>query len=96
MLRSSSTRVEPGTKFLGEMEVVLENGDLIFGKPRDLGKDRGDIWLVKLPARPFEQTRVFLLKHLLIPALLNIRVLVGMRSMKAGNVDVDFDIPGPS
>jgi CRISPR/Cas system CSM-associated protein Csm3 (group 7 of RAMP superfamily) len=85
-------QVEPGTKFVGEMELTLESGQLTFGKTRDLGDNKGDLWLLKQPNRPLKETRILLLKHLLIPALLNVRVLGGMRSMKAGNVDLQFDI----
>jgi CRISPR/Cas system CSM-associated protein Csm3 (group 7 of RAMP superfamily) len=85
-------QVEPGTSFVGEAELTLENGQSSFGKPRELGKDKGDLWLARIPGKTRDELRLLLLKHLLIPALLNIHVLGGMRSMKAGNVGVDFKI----
>jgi CRISPR/Cas system CSM-associated protein Csm3 (group 7 of RAMP superfamily) len=95
-------QVDPGTTFVGEAELTTENGQLSFGKPRELGKyydkekneekDQGDLWLANIEGMKLDELRVLLLKHLLVPALLNVRVLGGMRSMKAGNVGVQFEI----
>jgi hypothetical protein len=74
------------------MEVILEDGRLTFGKPRGLGAGRGDLWLQSLGTDNLRSLQSSLLRELLLPPLLNIHVLGGMRSMKAGNVDVQFEI----
>jgi len=85
-------QVEPNTKFLGEMEIILEDGRLTFGKPRTLGEGRGDLWLEGLATDQLRTLQSAILRELLLPALVNIQILGGMRSMKAGNVAVAFDL----
>ncbi|SRR5579875_222785 len=86
-------QVEPGTQFVGEMELTLKSNRNIFGQPRRLDNNTVDLWLRSVAESQLAERRLLLLKDLLLPSLLNVRVLGGMRSMKAGNVEVSFDIP---
>ena len=84
-------QVKPRTLFLGELEIVAKQGNFEFGRPREIGGKKIDMWLDGIAARPIGEAQLLLINKLLIPALNNITVLGGQKSKGAGKVTVEID-----
>lgn len=84
-------QVKPGTIFKGTLEIVGKQGTFEFGRPREIGGTKVDLWLDKIASKPLEEMQLLLINEILIPALNNITVLGGQKSKGAGKVRVDLD-----
>lgn len=60
-------QVEPKTKFVGALELTLEGGGLLFGKPRELGQDKRNLWRAKLQPHLRDEACALYLKESLLP-----------------------------
>jgi len=85
-------QVVPGTIFKGKLEIVLKDPTLglAFGMSRKVGNIEIDQWLIKYPEKDPEKRQEYIIKNIIFPALKNIRLLGGWKSVGAGKVTVDI------
>jgi CRISPR/Cas system CSM-associated protein Csm3 (group 7 of RAMP superfamily) len=83
--------IKPGTIFKGTLEVVTQQGAFQFGRPREIGETKVDLWLDGIASKPIEETQLLLIREILIPALNNVTVLGGQKSKGAGKVSIEFN-----
>ena len=81
-------QVKPGTIFNGILEIIAKQGTFEFGKPREIGGTKIDIWLDGIASKPLEEAQLLVINEILIPALNNITVLGGQKSKGAGKVTI--------
>jgi CRISPR/Cas system CSM-associated protein Csm3 (group 7 of RAMP superfamily) len=86
-------QVVPGTIFKGKLEIVLKDPNLRldFGKSRKVGNIEIDKWLIDYPEQEPEKRQEYIIKNIIFPALKNIRLLGGWKSVGAGKVTVDIE-----
>jgi CRISPR/Cas system CSM-associated protein Csm3 (group 7 of RAMP superfamily) len=84
-------QVKPGTIFKGTLEIVAQQGTFQFGRARDIGGIKVDLWLDGIASKSAEETQLLLISEILIPALNNIAVLGGQKSKGAGKVVIGIE-----
>jgi len=84
-------QVKPGTIFKGTLEIVAQKGTFQFGKAREIGETKVDLWLDGISSKPIEEAQLLLINEILIPALNNITVLGGQKSKGAGKVSIELN-----
>ena len=84
-------QVKPGTIFKGTLEIVAQQGTFQFGRARDIGGTKVDLWLDGIASKSAEETQLLLISEILIPALNNIAVLGGQKSKGAGKVVIGIE-----
>ena len=85
-------QVKPGTVFKGTLEIVAQQGTFQFGKAREIGGTKVDLWLDGVASKQMEEeTKLLLINEILIPALNNITVLGGQKSKGAGKVSIEIE-----
>ncbi len=84
-------QVKPGTIFKGTLEIVSQQGTFQFGRPREIGGIKVDLWLDEVVSTPVEKVQLLLINEILIPALNNITVLGGQKSKGAGKVSIELN-----
>jgi CRISPR/Cas system CSM-associated protein Csm3 (group 7 of RAMP superfamily) len=83
-------QVKPKSLFRGTLEIVAKQGNFAFGKPREIGGTKIDMWLDGIASEPIGEAQLLLINKLLIPALNNITVLGGQKSKGAGKVAIEM------
>lgn len=88
-------QVLPGTKFEGELEIVLKDGNFVFGRPRKIGEKNKEIildtWLKNTETEELNDVRVKLINNLIQKPLEQIEVLGGQKSKGAGKIAVKVE-----
>ena len=84
-------QVKPGTIFKGTLEIIVQQRTFQFGRARQIGGTKVDLWLVGIASKPVEEVQLLLINEILIPALNNITVLGGQKSKGAGKVSIELD-----
>lgn len=84
-------QVKPGTIFKGTLEIVAQQGTFQFGKAREIGGTKVDLWLDGIASKPTGEAQLLLINEILIPTLNNITVLGGQKSKGAGKVSIELD-----
>lgn len=84
-------QVKPGTIFKGALEIVAQQKTFQFGRAREIGGTKVDLWLKGILPKPIEEAQLLLINEILIPALNNITVLGGQKSKGAGRVSIELD-----
>jgi CRISPR/Cas system CSM-associated protein Csm3 (group 7 of RAMP superfamily) len=84
-------QVKPGTIFKGTLEIIAQQGTFQFGKPREAGETKVDLWLDGIASKPIEEAQLLLINEILIPALNNITILGGQKSKGAGKVNIEIE-----
>jgi len=84
----TSEQVKPGTVFRGVVEICRHFSGFEFGRPRTIAGEQLDPWLVGT-GMSLDEIRLFLVNECLLPALRNITVLGGQKSLGAGKVAVE-------
>lgn len=84
-------QVKPGTIFKGTLEIVAQQGTFQFGKAREIGGTKVDLWLDEITSKPTGEAQLLLINEILIPALNNIAVLGGQKSKGAGKVSIELN-----
>lgn len=82
-------QVKPGTVFKGTLEIIAKQGIFQFGRAREIGGAKVDLWLDGIASKPVEEDQLLLINEILIPALNNITVLGGQKSKGAGKVKIE-------
>ncbi len=82
-------QVKPGTMFNGTLEIIDKQGTFEFGKPRDIGGTKIDLWLDGIAMKTTDEAKLLLINEILIPALNNVTVLGGQKSRGAGKVKIE-------
>ncbi|MGQ9571079.1 MAG: RAMP superfamily CRISPR-associated protein [Thermodesulfovibrionales bacterium] len=83
-------QVKPGTIFKGTLEIIAQQKTFQFGRPREIGGTKVDLWLDGIASKPTNDAQLLLINEILIPALNNITVLGGQKSKGAGKVLIEF------
>lgn len=83
--------VKPGTIFKGTLEIVAQQRTFQFGKAREVGGTKVDLWLDGIASKPIEEVQLLLINEILIPALNNIIVLGGQKSKGAGKISLELN-----
>jgi len=83
-------QVKPGTVFNGNLEIIERQGNFVFGKAREVGEKKVDMWLDGIDSKPIEEAQLLLINEIIIPALNNITVLGGQKSKGAGKVTIEI------
>jgi len=86
-----SEQVKSGTIFKGILEIIAKQGNFKFGKPREIGGIKIDLWLTGIASKPVEEAQLLLINKVLIPALNNITVLGGQKSKGAGKISIELE-----
>ncbi len=84
-------QVKPGTVFKGILEIISQQRNFQFGKAREIGETKVDLWLDGIALKPIEEAQLLLINEILIPALNNITVLGGQKSKGAGKVKIEIE-----
>jgi len=84
-------QVKPGTVFKGTIEIVAQQRTFQFGRAREIGGTKVDLWLDGIAPKPIDKAQLLLINEILIPALNNITVLGGQKSKGAGKVSIELD-----
>ena len=82
-------QVKPGTIFKGTLEIIAQQRTFQFGRAREIGGTKVDLWLDGIASKPVEEAQLLLINEILIPALNNITVLGGQKSKGAGKVSIE-------
>lgn len=82
-------QVKPGTMFNGTLEIIDKQGTFEFGKPREIGGTKVDLWLDGIAMKTPDEAKLLLINEILIPALNNVTVLGGQKSRGAGKVKIE-------
>lgn len=83
-------QVKPGTIFNGVLEIVAQQESFQFGRAREIGGKKVDLWLDKIDKEPLEYSQFLLINEILIPALNNITVLGGKKSTGGGKIKIEM------
>jgi len=90
-------QVKPGTIFKGTLEIVAQQRTFQFGRAREIGETKVDLWLDGISSKidkaqlSLDEAQKLLINEILIPALNNITVLGGQKSKGAGNVSIELN-----
>lgn len=83
-------QVKSGTTFKGILEIIAKQGVFEFGRSREIGGTKIDLWLKGITSRSIGDAQLLLINELLIPALNNVTVLGGQKSKGAGKVIIEL------
>lgn len=83
-------QVKPGTTFKGTLEIVAKQRTFQFGRAREIGGTKVDLWLDGVVSKSIEEVQLLLINEILIPALNNITLLGGQKSKGAGEVSIEL------
>ncbi len=84
-------QVKPGSTFNGEILIFKERQGSSFGKCRRLGGVDIDLWLKNWVEADDPKRKMFLINEIVIPALSNITVLGGQKSLGGGVVNIHME-----
>ena len=84
-------QVKPGTIFKGTLEIVAQQRTFQFGRAREIGGTKVDLWLDGIASKPIDEAQLLLINEILIPALNNVTVLGGQKSKGAGKVSIELN-----
>jgi CRISPR/Cas system CMR subunit Cmr4 (Cas7 group RAMP superfamily) len=83
-------QVKPGSVFKGEMLIFAERHGSRFGYCREIGGTKVDLWLDRWGESDDGKRSLFLINEILIPALNNVAVLGGQKSLGGGRVIISI------
>lgn len=81
-------QVKPGTLFTGRVLIFGQRNGAAFGRCRVIGGTRVDLWLDIWAEDDDARRQLFLVNEIVIPALNNLRVLGGQKSLGGGRVEI--------
>ncbi len=83
-------QVKPGSVFLGNLYIFKERHGAPFGRCREIGGTKVDLWLTDWNETDDTKRQLCLLNEILIPALNNVKVLGGQKSLGGGRVEINL------
>ncbi|MEO0273248.1 MAG: RAMP superfamily CRISPR-associated protein [candidate division WOR-3 bacterium] len=87
----TAEQVKPGTVFKGILEIISQQNTLQFGRAREIGGTKVDLWLDGIASEPLDKSQLLLINEILIPALNNLTVLGGQKSKGGGKILIELD-----
>lgn len=81
-------QVKPGSLFEGRLLIFQQRHGAAFGRCRVIGGTRVDLWLDSWTEDNDVGRQLFLINEILVPALNNIKVLGGQKSLGGGRVEI--------
>ncbi|MEM4284330.1 MAG: RAMP superfamily CRISPR-associated protein [Candidatus Caldarchaeum sp.] len=83
-------QVKPGSVFTGKLYIFKERHGAPFGRCREIGGTKVDLWLAEWTEPDDTKRQLFLLNEILIPALNNVKVLGGQKSLGGGRIEISL------
>lgn len=83
-------QVKPGSVFTGKLYIFKERHGAPFGRCREIGGTKVDPWLAEWQESDDTKRQLFLFNEILIPALNNVKVLGGQKSLGGGRVEIEL------
>jgi CRISPR/Cas system CSM-associated protein Csm3 (group 7 of RAMP superfamily) len=84
-------QVKPGSVFRGVIYLFQERHGASLGRCREIGGTKVDLWLLSWSEPDDTKRQLYLINNILIPALDNLKVLGGQKSLGAGRVEITLD-----
>jgi len=84
-------QVKPGSVFTGKLLIFQHRHGAAFGRCREIGGKKVDLWLSDWAESDDTKRQLFLLNEILIPALNNVKVLGGQKSLGGGRVEISLN-----
>lgn len=81
-------QVKPGSLFEGRLLIFRQRHGATFGRCRVIGGTKVDLWLDSWTEGDDSRRQLLLINEILIPALNNIKVLGGQKSLGGGRVEL--------
>ena len=85
-------QVKPGSIFTGNIFILQNKQGATFGRCREIGGTKVDLWLANWLEPSDIKRQLLLLNEILIPALNNIKFLGGQKSLGGGRVNIMLEI----
>jgi len=85
-------QVKPGSVFSGRLYIHETRHGTAFGRCRVSAGTQIDRWLQSWSENDDTKRQLFLLNHILLPALANVKFLGGQKSLGGGRVEVTLDL----
>jgi CRISPR/Cas system CSM-associated protein Csm3 (group 7 of RAMP superfamily) len=85
-------QVKPGSTFTGNISILQNRQSVPFGRCREIGGVKVDLWLANWTESSDIKRQLLLLNEILIPALNNIKILGGQKSLGGGRVNLTLEI----
>jgi len=79
-------QVKPGSVFTGKLLIFQQRHGTVFGRCREIGCTKADLWLEHWLENDDGKRQLYLINNILIPALNNVKVLGGQKSLGGGRV----------
>lgn len=89
-------QVLPGTKFVGKLEILLNDGNFEFGVPRKMGENNKpvlDTWLNNTETEDLNEIQIKIIDNLILRPLKELDRLGGQKSKGAGKVEITVETP---
>jgi len=89
-------QVLPGTKFVGKLEILLNDGNFEFGVPRKMGENNKpvlDTWLNNTETEDLNEIQIKIIDNLILRPLKELDRLGGQKSKGAGKVEITVGVP---
>ena len=89
-------QVLPGTKFVGKLEILLNDGNFEFGVPRKMGENNKpvlDTWLNNTETEDLNEIQIKIIDNLILRPLKELDRLGGQKSKGAGKVEITVGAP---
>ncbi len=81
-------QVKPGSIFTGKLHIFRQRHGATFGRCRVIGGTKVDLWLDSWAEDDDTRRQLFLMNEILIPALNNVKVLGGQKSLGGGRIEI--------
>jgi len=85
-------QVKPGSFFAGKLLIFQQRHGTTFGHCREIGGTKVDQWLDEWSEADDNMRQLCLINNILIPALNNLKVLGGQKSLGAGRVEITLHV----
>lgn len=85
-------QVKPGSVFTGKILIFKERHGAAFGRCRVIGGTEVDLWLTSWSEDAETNRQLFLINNILIPALNNLKILGGQKSLGGGHIEITLQL----
>lgn len=83
-------QVKPNSVFTGKLLIFQQRHGATFGRCREIGGTKVDLWLDSWQENDDTKRQLFLLNEILISALNNVKVLGGQKSLGGGRIEISL------
>lgn len=83
-------QVKPGSVFTGKLLIFQQRHGAVLGRCREIGGTKVDLWLTHWQESDDTKRQLFLFNEILIPALNNLKILGGQKSLGGGQIEISL------